>query len=141
MRSGELAGIAGVNVETLRFYERRGILPEPPRRASGYREYPPEAVDRLRFVRRAQELGFSLDEIKGLLEIGTSDEGGCADVKDHAERKIAEVEQKIADLQAVRRALRRLADRCPGEGPAGACPILGLVQLEPEHEQTERTPT
>ena len=134
MRSGELASLAGVNVETLRFYERRGILPEPPRRASGHREYPPEAVDRLRFVKRAQELGFSLNEIKGLLDIGASDDGSCADAKEHAKRKIAEVEQKIADLQAVRRALRRLADRCPGEGPVGDCPILGLVWLEPEQE-------
>ena len=81
LRSGELAKQAGVNVETLRVYERKGILPQPPRRASGYREYPPDAVDRIRFIKRAQELGFTLKEIKELLELGADPQTTCADLR------------------------------------------------------------
>lgn len=133
LRSGELADRAAVNVETLRFYERRGLLPEPPRRKSGYREYPPETVERIRFIKRAQELGFSLNEIKELLELKVDPYTSCADVRDRARDKIADVKQKIRDLQRVQRALTRLADACPGEGSTEGCPILNLVRFEQSH--------
>jgi len=136
LRTGELANRAAVNVETLRFYERRGLLPEPPRRPSGYREYPLESVERIRFIKRAQELGFSLNEIKGLLELKVDPETTCVDVRARAHAKIADVQQKIRDLQRVKKALARLADACPGEGPADGCPILDLVRFERNHGGT-----
>jgi MerR family mercuric resistance operon transcriptional regulator len=139
LRSGELARRAGVNVETLRFYERRGLLPEPPRRPSGYREYPEDAVERILFIKRAQELGFSLGEIQQLLELRVDPDTSCADVRDRAEAKITDVRQKIRDLRRMERALRRLADACPGEGSTDGCPILDLVHLEPQEEQREQT--
>lgn len=128
LRTGQLAGEAGVNVETLRFYERKGLLPEPPRRGAGYRAYPPETVERIRFIKRAQALGFTLAEIRELLELGTDDRTTCADVKQRAEAKIDEVQCKIADLNAMKKALGRLAEACPGTGPTDRCPILGLVR-------------
>ncbi len=130
LRTGDLAEQAQVNVESLRFYERKGLLPEPPRRASGYRAYPPEAVERIRFIKRAQELGFSLAEIKELLELRVDPGMTCADVRERAEAKIEDIEQKIRDLQAMRRALRKLAEACPGSGSIDGCPILGLVRFE-----------
>lgn len=125
LKTGELAKRAGVNVETLRFYERKGLLPEPPRRDSGYREYPEESVGRIRFIKRAQELGFSLDEIHELLALRVRQDSPCARVKAAAEKKIEDVQQKIADLQAIKRALTKLAVTCSGKGPvSGGCPIL-----------------
>jgi Hg(II)-responsive transcriptional regulator len=121
LRTGELARLARVNVETLRFYERRGLLPRPPRRASGYREYPPEAVEWVRFIRRAQELGFSLREVRELLAFREAPRAACGEVMELAERKLAEIDAKIRDLRAVRAALARLRKGCTG-GPR--CPIL-----------------
>ena len=95
--SGELATKAGVNVETLRVYERKGILPQPPRRAPGYREYPPDAVERIRFIKQAQELSFTLKEIKVLLEWGADPQTTCADLRDRVELKKFDIEQKIRD--------------------------------------------
>src|SRR5215467_5078830 len=95
---GELAKSAGVNVETVRYYERRGLLPKPPRGASGYRLFPPEALRRLQFIRRAQELGFSLDEICELLALRMSPKARCAAVKARAEAKIADIESRISTL-------------------------------------------
>ncbi len=124
LKSGELAKQAGVNVETLRFYEREGLLPKPPRRASGYREYPVESVRLIRFIRRAQELGFSLREIRELLALRVQPGVTCAKVRERAERKISEVRGKIADLKSIERALRKLTASCSGRGPATDCPIL-----------------
>lgn len=129
LRTGELAREANVNVETLRFYERKGILPEPPRRSSGYRAYPAQAVERVRFIRRAQELGFSLKEIEQLLASGTDPRSTCADVKEHVTAKVTDIDQKIRDLQAIKRALNRLSEACPGRGSTEDCPILGLVRF------------
>src|SRR5437870_343775 len=108
LRTSQVARLAGVNVETLRFYERKGILPEPPRRESGYREFPPDAVALVRFVKRAQELGFSLREIKGMLELRDSPRATCAEVREIAQQKVGEIEAKIRDLEAMRAALGRL---------------------------------
>jgi MerR family mercuric resistance operon transcriptional regulator len=124
LKTGELAKRAGVNVETLRFYERKGLLPEPPRRESGYREYPAESVRRIRFIKRAQELGFSLGEIREILALRVQPGTTCADVRDRAEHKILDVREKIADLKAIERALQKLTTTCTGSGPLSECPIL-----------------
>jgi Hg(II)-responsive transcriptional regulator len=124
LRTGELARLAEVNVETLRFYERKGLLPVPPRRASGYREYPPETVELVRFIRRAQHLGFSLREIKELLTLREVPRATCGDVVVLAWRKIAEIDAKISDLQAMRAALTGLLEDCPGTAPIAQCPII-----------------
>jgi len=124
LKTGELAREAGVNVETIRFYERKGLLPEPPRRSSGYREYPLEAVRRIRFIQRAKELGFTLREIKGLLELRVNPETTCGLVRERATEKIADVKRKIADLRKIEKALRQLTASCSGSGPKESCPIL-----------------
>jgi len=128
LKTGELARAAGVHVETIRFYERKGLLPEPPRRSSGYREYPPEAVRRIRFIQRAKELGFTLREIKGLLELRVDPETTCAAVQARAAEKIADVRHKIADLRTIEKALRKLTASCSGNGPKDDCPILNHLE-------------
>lgn len=125
MTIGQLARRADVGVQTVRYYERRGLLPTAPRRASGYREFDTAALDRLRFIRRAQELGFTLGEIADLLELRLDPRTTAADVKASAERKIGEVERKIHDLERIRDALMHLAGKCHGgRGPTGDCPLL-----------------
>lgn len=124
LKTGELAKRAGVNVETLRFYEREGLMPEPPRRMSGYREYPAESVRRIRFIKRAQELGFSLREVRELLALRAERGMTCADVRLKAQEKVEKVRQKIADLKAIERALETLTATCSGDGPLTDCPIL-----------------
>lgn len=121
---GQLAQEAGVNVETLRFYERRGLLPSPPRRPSGYREYPPEAVDLVRFIQRAQSLGFSLQEIRELLTLREVPRATCGDVVRLAEHKVAEIESKIHSLKSMKSALRKLLKDCTGRAPTTRCPII-----------------
>lgn len=125
LRTGALARLAGVNVETLRFYERQGLIPEPPRRASGYREYPPETVDLVLFIQRAQDLGFSLREIKELLALREVPRATCGDVVVLAQRKTAEIDAKISDLRAMRAALAKLLKGCAGGStPIAQCPII-----------------
>ncbi len=125
---GRLAREGQVNVETIRYYERRGLLPRPPRRPSGYRVFPPSTVRVLRFVKTAQVLGFSLKEIKGLLSLRIQPGRSCADVRDRAGRKVEEIDQKIRTLQAMRKALLRLAAACSGKGPISECPILESLE-------------
>jgi Hg(II)-responsive transcriptional regulator len=125
MMIGELAERAGVNVQTVRYYERRGLLPEPCRTSSGYRSYTDRTLDRLRFIRRAQELGFTLSEIEELLVLRLDPHTTAAAVKARAESKIADVDRRIHDLQRIKHALTHLAGRCRGgRGPAGDCPLL-----------------
>lgn len=121
---GSVAKAAGVNLETIRFYERRGLLPEPPRTDGGYRVFPPETIRRIRFIKRAQELGFSLREIQELLALRVDSRTSCADVRRRAQAKIADVEQKMRALQVIRKALVRLTAACTGRGPVSACPII-----------------
>ncbi|OJW25478.1 MAG: heavy metal-responsive transcriptional regulator [Planctomycetales bacterium 71-10] len=130
LKTGELAKRAGVNVETLRFYERKGLLPRPPQRESGYREYPQESVRLIRFIKRAQELGFSLKEIRELLTLKVQPGVTCADVRETTERKVADVRKKIRDLKAIERALQRLTVTCMGRGPLSECPILEHLEGE-----------
>ncbi|HSJ26480.1 MAG TPA: heavy metal-responsive transcriptional regulator [Longimicrobiales bacterium] len=125
MKIGEFARRAGVNVQTVRYYERRGLLPEPERQASGYREYGADSLDRLQFIRRAQELGFTLAEIQELLALRTDPDTTAAEVKGRAEAKIADIDARLRDLQQIRHALQHLAGQCRGgTGPAGDCPLL-----------------
>lgn len=130
LKTGELAKRAGVNVETLRFYERKGLLPVPSRRISGYREYPVESARLIRFIKRAQELGFSLREIREILALRVRPGVMCAQVREKAEEKVAEVRGKIAGLKAIERALQKLAASCSGHGPATDCPILEYLEGE-----------
>jgi MerR family copper efflux transcriptional regulator len=128
---GQVAKQAGIGVETVRFYERQGLLEEPDRKASGYRQYDAEAVSVLRFIRRAKELGFTLKKIKGLLALRFDRSATRSDVRRQARAKLTDIEEKIRDLQRMRDTLLRLVDTCHGDGPATGCPILeALDQAE-----------
>jgi len=128
LRSSELANRGGVNLETVRYYERRGLLPKPPRTAAGYRTFDAAAVRRLRFIKQAQALGFSLKEIRELLALRVDPRASCADVRRRAEAKIADIDEKLRALRAMRRALVRLTAACAGRGPVRACPILESLE-------------
>ncbi len=125
---GQLAKRAGVGVETVRYYEREGLLVEPQRRQSGYRQYQSDTVDRLLFIRRAKELGFTLKEIKELLSLRVDEEKTCADVRQQAEAKIADIEDRIRSLQRMKRALVQVTRQCSGNGPTSDCPILESIE-------------
>ena len=114
MKIGEVARAAGLGVHAVRFYEREGLIKEPARRPSGYREYSPDTVLNLRFIRRAKELGFSLKETSELLSLETDPEGTAAEVKQLAEAKLEDIESRIQALQRMRRALRKVTEECPG---------------------------
>lgn len=130
LTTGQLAKEAGVNVETVRYYERRRLIPEPSRRESGYRQYPEHTVDRIRFIKRAQDLGFTLNEISELLSLRVDPETTCADVKEQTRAKIRETEEKLRSLQTMKRALTKLEAACTGQGPVGDCPILEALEDE-----------
>jgi len=127
---GEVARRARVGIDTVRYYERNHLLPEAARRLSGYREYHLDDVHRLRFIRRAKELGFTLAEIRGLLTLSSDRERGVRGVKARAEARVAEIERRIRELQQVRRGLKRLIDACPGYGALEGCPILNTLGKE-----------
>jgi Hg(II)-responsive transcriptional regulator len=121
---GALAEAAGVGRETVRFYERKGLLAAPPRTDSGYRNYPPESVERLRFIRRAQGLGFTLEEISELLSLRVDEVAACGTVEARAREKLTKVAQKLTELRRMKRALERLVDACEAREPTSDCPIL-----------------
>jgi MerR family transcriptional regulator, copper efflux regulator len=127
---GRLARKVGVNLETVRYYERRGLLPKPPRSTSGYRLYPAEATRRLRFIRRAQELGFSLAEIRELLSLRVAPAAKSTDVRRRAEAKITDIEAKIRSLESMKKTLRELTKACSGCSPLRECPILESLDGE-----------
>jgi MerR family mercuric resistance operon transcriptional regulator len=133
---GQVARSAGVGVETVRFYERQGLLEEPTRRESGYRQYPEDVVARLRFIKRAKEHGFSLREIKELLALRVDPGTTCAEVKSRAEAKIADIEERIQSLQRIKKALARLTAVCRGRGPTSECPILDALDKDQERRRT-----
>lgn len=128
MTIGQLAKRTGVGIETIRFYERRGLIENPPRRPSGYREYPEDVLARLEFIRRAKELGFSLKEISELLSLRIDPETTCGDLKRRAEQKIGDVDERIRSLKKIRQALARLARTCTGTGPQSECPIVAALE-------------
>ena len=130
LKIGQVARGSGVGIDAVRYYERRGLLPEPPRRESGYRAYPPGAIPRVRFIKSAQELGFSLREIQELLDLRVRDDASCADVRQTAETKIHDIDEKVKQLQSIRKILTELAAVCPGSGPTSECPIIAA--LEPQ---------
>ncbi len=125
---GRVAREAGVAADTLRYYEREGLLDKPQRTASGYRQYSADTVARLRFIRQAKELGFSLQEIRELLSLRVDSRRSCGEVKARAESKIADVDRRIAHLKRVRKALAKLAAACRGRGPTSGCPILDAME-------------
>lgn len=127
---GQLAKSAGVGVETVRFYERKGLLAEPNRRPSGYRQYGEEVVNRLRFIKRAKELGFTLSEIKDLLSLRLDPTTTCADVKQRAEEKIDDIEAKIRTLRRMKNALMKVTKACSGRGGTSECPILEALDKD-----------
>lgn len=127
LRSGEVAEEAGINVETLRYYERRGILKEPERRPSGYRVYTVETVRVIRFIKRAQELGFTLAECEELLLLRDDDTRACAEVRDAAQTKVDDIEAKIRDLRRMKRALTALVKTCTDDASTRECQILDAL--------------
>jgi Hg(II)-responsive transcriptional regulator len=134
---GALARRAGVGVETVRFYERRGLVRRPPRPGSGFRAYPEETVARLRFIRQAQALGFTLKEIADLLALRVAPGTDCAAVRARAAAKLADVEGRLVELERIRGALAKLVAACPGSGAVAACTILGsLAEAAPTRAAT-----
>jgi Hg(II)-responsive transcriptional regulator len=131
MRTSELAGRAGVNSETLRYYERRGLLNEPPRTSGGYRDYPDAAVELLRFVKRAQELGFTLDEVEELLHLDSGGPDSCDAARALAEARKADLEARIADLQRMRDSLAGLVTTCDLPRADRHCPLLATIATLP----------
>lgn len=127
---GQVAKMGEVGVETIRFYEREGLLDEPDRKPSGYRQYDESVVHRLDFIRRAKELGFTLKEIKELLTLKVDPSTTCADVKGRAKTKIKDIEGKIRSLQRMKRALVKVTNSCSGNGPTSHCPILEAIESD-----------
>ena len=126
---GKLSKQTGVAVETLRYYERRGLLPPAERTTSGYRLFRPDTAQRLRFIRRAQALGFSLDEIAELLSLSDTPSRSAREVKQLTRSKIADIEVRIRDLQRMKRGLAKLDETCSGHGSTQDCPILAALAV------------
>ena len=128
---GKLAKSCGVKIDTVRYYERQDLLMPIERTESGYRRYSADSVKRLRFIRRAQGLGFKLSEIKNLLGLTEDKNADCGDIRDCARQKIAELEPKIQDMLKIKQGLEELANYCPGNGkPLSACTILEYFYRE-----------
>lgn len=127
---GQVARLAGVGVQTVRYYEREGLIEEPPRAESGYRQYPQEAPRRIGFIRHAKELGFSLKEIGELLSLRADSEASCTDVRERAAAKVEEIDARLRSLARMRDVLVELTEACPGSGPTSECPILEALETE-----------
>jgi MerR family copper efflux transcriptional regulator len=133
MQIGQLARQAGVPVDTVRYYERRGLLSEPMRRPSGYREYAPTDVATLRFIRRSKALGFTLEETRELLRLSSARDADRGEIRALAAQRLADVEARLRELQSVRDTLAGLVTACSGHGPVAGCPIVERVlSFEPE---------
>lgn len=124
---GLFAKKAGVNIETIRYYERKGLLPEPKRRKSGYRIYSAEDIRRIEFIIRAKSLGFTLVEIKEILDLYKNPETKCEDMKKKAENKIEDIERKISSLTKIKKALKKLSKQCIGPVPLDQCSIIDFL--------------
>jgi MerR family mercuric resistance operon transcriptional regulator len=129
---GKVAKKAGVSVDTVRFYEQRGLIAEPARTPANYRIYPEEDIGRLTFIKKAKELGFSLSEIHKLLTLQDDPEASMAEVKVWTAAKISDIRYRITDLSRILAALEQLAQTCDGEGPISACPILAALTDAPD---------
>ncbi len=121
--TGQLAKETRVNIETIRYYERRGLVPEPRRRASGYREFTPEYIERILFIKRAQTLGFTLNEISELLALADGN-SACKDIRKFAEDKVKDIETRIHDFQKIKKVLNDLIKKCLGKREISECPII-----------------
>ena len=130
LKIGELARRSGLSVETLRYYERRGLIPPPDRLPSGYRLYPEHTLKRLAFIRRCKSLGFTLDETLELMQLQHHPEQESSVVKQRVDERIDEIGRKIEDLQRIQRALQGLSALCSGQGSAADCPILAFLDQE-----------
>jgi DNA-binding transcriptional MerR regulator len=128
MTIGQVAKLAGVGVETIRFYEREGLLNKPKRRQSGYRVFSAEVVGRIRFIKQAKQLGFSLREIRDLLFLRVDGRATAADLKVRVDAKISQIDSRLRDLKRMRGALVRLSKTCTGRGPIGECPLLDALE-------------
>lgn len=133
LSSSQLAKRGGINLQSIRFYEQQGLLPRPPRTRAGYRVFPEDSVRRVRFIKRAQELGFSLKEIKELLDLRINPVTNCAAVRRRAEEKLADIDKKISDLRRMSKALNRLATACTARRATSACPILESLDSSNPH--------
>ncbi len=127
---GQVAKQAGVGVETIRFYERKRLIDQPQGKEAGYRHYPQEVIGRIKFIKNAKELGFSLKEISELLNLRIDPATTCADVRKKAMDKINDVEAKIGELENIKKALTELASICVGSGPTSECPILDAFEKQ-----------
>ncbi len=127
---GQVARMGEVNVETIRYYERQGLIPPPPRRESGYRQYPEDTVSRVRFIRKSQGLGFTLKEIGELLALRIGPDTVCSDIRKATEVKIKEIEEKMETLRRMKDVLSGLATECKGRGPVSECPILEALEAK-----------
>jgi Hg(II)-responsive transcriptional regulator len=130
MNIGQLARQAGVPIDTVRYYERQRLIPEPARSASGYRQYAHDDVTRLNFIRRAKTLGFTLEEIGELMAISGNYSNDMNEMKQKASKKLEVVEHRLAELARMRDALRGLVDACPGHGPLATCPIMAALTTD-----------
>jgi MerR family mercuric resistance operon transcriptional regulator len=130
MTIGRLASAAGVGVETIRYYQRRGLLDEPRKPFRGYRHYPADLAKRVRFIKRAQALGFTLEEVACLLRLDGADR--CADTRELAAHKVASIDRKLIDLTAMRDALSALVRQCETGRAEGSCPIISVLALDGE---------
>ncbi len=130
MRSSEVAGRAGVHTETLRYYERRGLLGEPPRTSGGYRDYPATAVELLRFIKRAQQLGFTLDEVEELLQLASGGPDSCDAARTLAEHRRADLAARIRDLQRMHDSLAELVATCDQPRSDRRCALLAAIEQE-----------
>ena len=124
---GEVAKRTDISAETIRYYERQGLIPKPARTPSGYRDYQTATIARLKFIKRAKRLGFSLKEIQDLLSLSEDSAATATDIKQRAESKLVEIEAQISDLRRVQTALSELTQACPGRGIKERCPILNAL--------------
>ncbi|CAM4235126.1 Hg(II)-responsive transcriptional regulator [Paenibacillus alkaliterrae] len=136
-RSGDISKLCNVNKETLRYYERKSLIHEPVRSDSGYRLYPEDTVTRILFIKRVQELGFTLSEIDKLLGVVDKDDVRCADMNDFVVQKLEDVQLKIRDLQRIECMLKDLKDRCPDEKAIHECPIIEALIDNNQKEKEE----
>ena len=130
LKIGEVARESGVGIETIRYYERKGLLDEPERRPSGYRQYDETVVAHLRFIRRCKELGFTLSEINELLSLWFDEDTKCCDVRKKAQAKIEEVEEKVKGLNRMKRSLKKLIAQCQQRGSLDNCPLLDGLESQ-----------
>jgi MerR family copper efflux transcriptional regulator len=135
LKIGQVAERAGVGVETIRFYERRGLIEEPPRSASGHRYYTSGAVERLRFIQRAKELDFTLSEIQELLLLRDDTDRTAREIKSRVREKVGRIEEKLSYLRKIKAALERLADTCDELAPISACRLFEVLEGEEGEEE------